>query len=99
MKFSSPQPSLDTLISKIADMKLEVKNLTSGNLVKCASVSSVPSDENADSPATESAIRLGAVQISLWVAAWNCRGLSQALLYIQHLAEEHDIIILSEHWL
>ena len=40
----------------------------------------------------------GAVQTSL-VCAWNCRGLMQALPYIQELAEEHDVIILSGHWL
>ena len=99
MKYSSPQPSLDTLIADIADMRLEIKNLTLGNLVKCPSASSVPSDENADSPATESVTRLGAFQTSLQVAAWNCRGLSQVLPYIQHLAEKNNIIILSEHWL
>ena len=33
------------------------------------------------------------------IAAWNCRGLSQGLPYIEHLADGHDVIIISEHWL
>ena len=33
------------------------------------------------------------------IAAWNCRGLNKALPYIETLAEEHDVIVLSEHWL
>ena len=35
----------------------------------------------------------------LKIAAWNCRGLNKALSYIEILAEEHDVIVLSEHWL
>jgi hypothetical protein len=41
----------------------------------------------------------GTVQTSLMVCAWNCHGFSQALQYIQHLAQEHDVLVLSEHWL
>ena len=33
------------------------------------------------------------------IAAWNCRGLSKAVPYVEILAEEHDVIVLSEHWL
>ena len=33
------------------------------------------------------------------IAAWNCRGLNKALPYIETLAEEHDVIVLNEHWL
>ena len=36
---------------------------------------------------------------SIKIVAWNCRGLSQAIPYIQLLAEVHDVIVLSEHWL
>ena len=38
-------------------------------------------------------------QQNLRIAAWNCRGLSSGLPYIEHLADNHDIIIISEHWL
>ena len=36
---------------------------------------------------------------SLSVARWNCRGLSNGIPYIEHLASSHDIIIVNEHWL
>ena len=36
---------------------------------------------------------------NLRIAAWNCRGLSNGLPYIEHLADNHDIVIISEHWL
>ena len=36
---------------------------------------------------------------SLKVAAWNCRRLNNALPCIEILAEDHDVIVLSEHWL
>ena len=35
----------------------------------------------------------------LTVSAWNCRDLTCAAPYINHLAESCDIIVLSEHWL
>ena len=37
--------------------------------------------------------------VTLSIAAWNCRGLSNGLPYIEHLADKHDIIVISEHWL
>ena len=36
---------------------------------------------------------------SLSIATWNCRGLSNGLPYIEHLADSHDVIVVSEHWL
>ena len=33
------------------------------------------------------------------VVSWNCRGLSHAVPYLQHLSETVDIIVLAEHWL
>ena len=36
---------------------------------------------------------------SIHVAAWNCHGIAHAILYFQILAEQSNIIILTEHWL
>ena len=36
---------------------------------------------------------------SLSVATWNCRGLSNGIPYIEHLANSHNVIVVSEHWL
>ena len=36
---------------------------------------------------------------SLSIVAWNCRGLSTGLPYLEYLADQHDILIVSEHWL
>ena len=36
---------------------------------------------------------------NLRIAAWNCRGFPNGLPYIEHLANNHDIVIISEHWL
>ena len=33
------------------------------------------------------------------IAAWNCRGLATGLPYVEFLADLHDIVVLSEHWL
>lgn len=34
------------------------------------------------------------------LTTWNCRGLSNALPYLNHLTDEgSDIIVVSEHWL
>ena len=35
----------------------------------------------------------------LGITAWNCRGVSSAVPYLQVLAETSDIISISEHWL
>ena len=34
---------------------------------------------------------------SLKVAAWNCRGVNNALPYVEFLADSHDVIVVSEH--
>ena len=38
-------------------------------------------------------------QTSLHISAWNCRGLSNAIPYLQSLAEVSDMIVIDEHWL
>ncbi len=35
----------------------------------------------------------------LKIVAWNCRGLSKAIPLTQDVATNHDVIILTEHWL
>ena len=95
IKSSFPQPSVDKLVAEIANLRVEIEDLKSRNHTEHSSTNDAPSEQEAVSPAMES----GAVQTLLRVCVWNCRGLSQALPYIQHLAEEHDVIVLSEHWL
>ena len=95
VKSSSPQTTMDKLVAEIANLRVEIEDLKSRSHVEHSGTNDVPTEREATSPAMEP----GAVQTSLRVCAWNCRGFSQALPYIQHLAQEHDVIVLSEHWL
>ena len=38
-------------------------------------------------------------QTSFCISAWNCRGLSNVIPYLQTLAEASDMIVIAEHWL
>ena len=90
-----PQPSLDKLVAEVANLRIEVEDLKSRGQSAQSGTGGAPSGQEAVTPDMPS----GAVQTSLRVCTWNCHGLMQALPYIQELAEEHDVIILSEHWL
>ena len=53
---------------------------------------SLPQTTNNNCPDTQT-------QASICMSAWNCRGLANAIPYLQTLAEKSNIIVIAEHWL
>ena len=80
---------MNSLVSDIANKPTSLT--TSTQTVECAS-SAVHHPTLADQ-------RMCRPHPVLRIAAWNCRGLSNGLPYCELLADSHDIVIISEHWL
>lgn len=79
-------------ISAMQTQKPEHHNVTTGTQTSNAYSRQLPDEYPANQSSPVAAH-------SLSVATWNCRGLSNGVPYIEHLANSHNIIIVSEHWL
>lgn len=95
---SRTQSSDTALRNEVASLRQAV--------LKLSSERSTPSNTASDSPNTNSlgsyagtSRRCESPYTTVGISAWNCCGLSQAIPYSQLLAENSDIIILTEHWL
>ena len=102
MHFATPRPQLHDLATEVANLRLEVIGLKSLQQPHSAPVNHSAPDEPSpmQGPRTSSQ-RCTASESRpvLRVTAWNCRGFFKSLPYLQHLTSNHDILILSEHWL
>ena len=85
---------LQQMKSMMADLSLRTPSPT------CTNESSTVYTQTASvDQVSIQAIPTSTISPSLKIAAWNCRGLNNALPYTEILAEGHDVIVLSEHWL
>ena len=84
----------------IADLSLRISN--SPNATCTIETSTVHTQTVSDGHVTDvsfQATPTSTFSLSLKIAAWNCRGLNNALPYRKIRAEDYDVIVLSKHWL
>ena len=98
MKYTNPstsEPSYADLVAEVANLRVEIESLRS---VSDTPSQTKPSTDTTHVPELQphsQTKEAKAVLKSLNISAWNCRGLSKAIPYIQLLANDHDIIIIS----
>lgn len=88
---------ISALHTDLQQVKTDISNLQKANTrVTTKDLPSTTADPTISSQITPLTRR---PLTTLAVSAWNCRGLTSATPYIQHLSSSSDIIVLSEHWL
>ena len=90
---------LSTISTELKTIKDDIRTLkgASSSNTSLNVEMTVPCSESTTSRSETTEAQLSSIPLTS--IAWNCRGLGNAVPYIQELSLQNDIIIISEHWL